>query len=128
MRIGIITYHSSHNYGSMLQAYALSTFLINKGYNVEIIDYRNKGQLRLYRHPLTLLGFKKKYLIKYLASFCNPIWLYHECNKWSLYEKFIKDYLHTTPKRYATWENLNIDITSLKYDVIIAGGDQIWNM
>lgn len=127
MRIGIITYHSSHNYGSMLQAYALTYFLRNKGCDVEIIDYRNNRQLRLYKHPLMPV-FKKRYQKKYFASFCNPVWLYHECRKWALYERFIKDYLPITHKRYATWESINHDLASLNYDVLIAGGDQIWNM
>lgn len=128
MKIGIITYHSSHNYGSMLQAYALSYVLKNKGCDVEIIDYRNNRQLRLYRHPLMPVFYKKRNYIKYFASFCNPVWLYHECRKWSLYEKFIKDYLNITDKRYNTWEGIEQDLTSLQYDVLIAGGDQIWNM
>lgn len=30
--IGIITFHCSYNYGSVLQAYALQKYLINSGY------------------------------------------------------------------------------------------------
>ena len=37
MKIGIITFHAAHNYGSMLQAYALQTFLERNGNIVEII-------------------------------------------------------------------------------------------
>lgn len=40
MKIGILTFHFAHNYGAMLQAYALSTKLRNMGYDAEIIDYR----------------------------------------------------------------------------------------
>ena len=39
MKIGILTFHYAHNYGAMLQAYALSTWLNNNGYDAVIIDY-----------------------------------------------------------------------------------------
>ena len=39
MKIGILTYHRAHNYGAMLQAYALRTFLQKQGHWVEFIDY-----------------------------------------------------------------------------------------
>lgn len=48
-KIGIITFHSSHNCGSMLQAYALQTVLEKRyGAEVEIIDFSNKGSRNLY--------------------------------------------------------------------------------
>ena len=37
MKIGILTFHYAHNYGAMLQAYALSTWLNNNGYDAVII-------------------------------------------------------------------------------------------
>ncbi|MEM7717545.1 MAG: polysaccharide pyruvyl transferase family protein, partial [Cyanobacteria bacterium P01_A01_bin.68] len=43
MKIGIITYHFTSNYGATLQAYALSHFLEQNGYDVEFIDYRPKS-------------------------------------------------------------------------------------
>ena len=39
MKIGILTFHYAHNYGAMLQAYALSMKLRSLGHCVEIIDY-----------------------------------------------------------------------------------------
>jgi hypothetical protein len=38
MEIGIITFHNASNYGAVLQCYALSEILIQKGYNVELIN------------------------------------------------------------------------------------------
>ena len=35
MKIGIITYHRAKNLGGMLQAYALQTYLKQKGHDVE---------------------------------------------------------------------------------------------
>ena len=39
MNIKIITCHDVYNYGASLQAYALQTYLKQKGHDVEIIDY-----------------------------------------------------------------------------------------
>ena len=39
MKIGILTFHYAHNYGAMLQAYALSTWLNNNGYDAVTVSY-----------------------------------------------------------------------------------------
>ena len=36
-KVGIITFHASHNYGSMLQAYALQQTVIGMGYDLSLI-------------------------------------------------------------------------------------------
>lgn len=40
MRIGIITFHRAHNYGAVLQCYALQETLKGMGHDVQVIDYR----------------------------------------------------------------------------------------
>ena len=40
MRIGIVTFQRTENYGAALQCRALYQYLIDKGHNVKIIDYR----------------------------------------------------------------------------------------
>ena len=40
MRVGILTYHKTHNYGAYLQSYALTNYLNQKnGIQAEIVDY-----------------------------------------------------------------------------------------
>ena len=41
-KVGIITFHAAHNYGSMLQAYALQQTVLKLGYECEIINFRTK--------------------------------------------------------------------------------------
>ena len=41
MKIGILTFHNAHNYGAVLQAYALRTKLRSLGYDAHIVNYRN---------------------------------------------------------------------------------------
>ncbi len=47
-KVGILTFHAAHNYGSMLQAFALKDIISTLGYKCEIINYRNKKQKKLY--------------------------------------------------------------------------------
>jgi hypothetical protein len=48
MKIGILTYHRAHNYGAMLQAYALRSFLREQGHQVEFVDYWPKSHQKQY--------------------------------------------------------------------------------
>ena len=48
-KVGIITYHRSYNYGTVLQAYATAKTVYNLGYQVEIIDFENKYDKNVYK-------------------------------------------------------------------------------
>lgn len=47
-KIALITFHASHNNGSMLQALALQRALMARNCMVKIIDFSNDGQRNLY--------------------------------------------------------------------------------
>ena len=57
MKVGTITFHGSHNYGSVLQAYALQEYTkkLLDSYHVpceyQILNYRSKLQKDLYSAP-----------------------------------------------------------------------------
>ena len=54
IKIATITTHGALNYGAVLQAYALSTYLNGAGYHCEILDYRPnyvKESYRLIKAP-----------------------------------------------------------------------------
>ena len=40
-RIGILTFHRAHNYGAVLQCFALQEFLRSLGHDAYVIDYNN---------------------------------------------------------------------------------------
>ena len=42
MRVGILTFHDAHNYGAVLQAFALKKYIQKLGYEVKIINYHHK--------------------------------------------------------------------------------------
>lgn len=122
MKIGIITFHSSLNCGSMLQAYALQTIL-EKKYNakVEIINFANKGSRNMYaiidKRP------KKSAIRSNIKSISNlgTIIPYRRD-----YLDFKKKYLHVSAGDYSTSKQLaGIE---KNYDILIAGGDQVWNV
>ncbi len=110
--IRIITLHSIINPGSALQAYALNRYLLDQGYENEIIDYR----------PIySRLGNNyAKALIKFL--------LYSKNKKriWSKYDSFIRDNMHITSKRYRNYQSLEKDYCDYS-GVLISGSDQLWN-
>ena len=54
IKVATITTHGALNYGAVLQAYALSTYLNGAGYHCEILDYRPnyvKESYRLIKAP-----------------------------------------------------------------------------
>lgn len=66
-KIGIITYHSAYNYGSVLQAYATQYAVKKLGYDSEIINYRMKEQRKSY--ALYRMNCGMKSLLKDLMQF-----------------------------------------------------------
>lgn len=116
-RIGILTFHGSHNYGSVLQAYALSKQLELMGNQAEIINLRNWAQKDAYRIIKTSdKGVRKAFKIVIYPSLKR---------RYDEYERFINDILPVTNEEYistAALKNAN-----LQYDTYICGGDQIWN-
>ena len=86
MKIGILTYNRTHNYGAVLQCYALQQTLVSMGYEVSVINYKqpfiektnsffsSKYFLEKIRHPKAgLMWFYKLYIknIKYWYIKCN---------------------------------------------------------
>ena len=65
-KVGIITFHASHNYGSMLQAYALQQTVLGMGLDCEIINFRTKIQTEHFKPPFmrgTVPGKIKRFIL-----------------------------------------------------------------
>ena len=102
MNIGIITFHSAHNYGACLQAYALQTILDNNGYNVRIIDFKNDYIDRNFK-PFVIREGNIVRKIKSLAI--NVICCKKNVKRYLSFKKFINNYYQLTEK--VTEDNLN---------------------
>lgn len=116
LKIGILTYHYSFNYGAVLQAYGLYQFLHQQGYNVEFIDYRPQ-QAR--KSNWRYLYFRGQRLI-------NPFLLVSGTKKLLKFSKFWQSKLKLSEKTYNS--EVELRDASHDYDVVICGSDEIWNI
>lgn len=117
MKIGILTYHRSHNYGALLQAIALRHKLEQLGHEVYFIDYWPQYHQQIYKLFSKKEAFKKGLTgaIKYIGNF---IITYRNRKKRIIaFENFINKYIFPYCKLYSNKEH---------YDVIVYGSDQIW--
>lgn len=105
-KIGIITFHWATNYGAVLQAYALRTYIERCGYNAEIINYVPWRQDLIRR----VLWLKTRSVDK----------IRKEQNIQLFRKKNLK-----CSKRYVS--NKSLKKCSSVYKAIICGSDQIWN-
>ena len=114
-----ITFHAAHNYGSKLQAYALQQTILGLGYENEIINLRTERQKDLYT------VFTKRKGLKYVFKNLSHLMYYHSLKKaYDKFEQFVNNKLIMT-KEYSTEDELKQ--ADLKYDLYVAGSDQIWN-
>lgn len=121
MKIGILTFHRAHNYGALLQAYALLTYIKSLGHNVEIIDYwpdyhNEDYKLIPYFKAKTLKG-KIKSLLLFIIGFQRII------KRSNGYKQFIKEKFNLSKKPQYTYEK---GMLNAEYDLVIYGSDQIW--
>ena len=119
MSIGILTYHTSDNYGSVLQAYALQKH-INKYTDCEVIDYRKNEVIKLYKifKPLTC-----RYNI--LSNIYSMFFLSALLSRKRSYEDFRLTEINLSSKCYTSKDSLEYDINA--YNALISGSDQVWN-
>ena len=124
MKIGVVTFHRAHNYGAVLQAFAMQEYLREAGHEVKIIDYNPPFLEANYK----VFGFKKflttkvhvYYLLKGAAIefFTLP----DRAKRYNSFSSFIHSkMLLTTPTLYHK-EEMPAD-----FDAYIFGSDQIWN-
>lgn len=121
MKIGILTYHRAHNYGAMLQAYALRTYLQHQGHEVDFIDYWPTEHANEYRWLRTINGETlAQRMVNTLAACLTGI------RRWMRMKRFAyfrKTYLGLPDQAQYTQYGARIEET---YDCVIVGSDQIW--
>lgn len=122
MKIGILTFHRAHNYGAVLQCYALQEILKGKGHDVEVIDYLQPWIEDFYN----LFGWN---MIKRNSS--SPVQLFKHL------KGNLKKYLLAPDKarnfRDFREEFLNLSLPCTEvlpqtYDCYLIGSDQLWSL
>ena len=115
MRIGILTFHRAHNYGAVLQCYALQTFLEQSGHDVEIIDYLLDDLLECYQ------WFNRNRIIRknLLLSIKELSIILYKKARYDNFNSFIANKLRI----------VKVDkILKEPFDYIIIGSDQVWSV
>ena len=124
-KVGTLTFHIAHNYGAMLQAYALPKAVEALGHRCEIIHYCFPyiypwGHVERFSEVLErhgLLGGTLRFIKRFLSGTYDPNL---QKNK---FEHFIYRTMPLSKKAYHSATELN----DLDYDAILFGSDQIWN-
>lgn len=113
-KVGIVTFHRAHNYGAILQVFALQTKLQELNYDVKIINYVNEAIDRQYK------------LIRLNRGCIKEDLKYFKINRkrYKIFKNFIKTNLKQT-KEY-TLEELKKNAP--EYYAYITGSDQVWNI
>lgn len=116
-KVGIMTWYQYKNYGSVLQAYALSKIIGDLNYNPEFINYISPQKTKD-KESYTL----KEALNKILKLF-NGLRVYHSEDRNRVFNQFVKENLVQSDfcSSYAELFALNDD-----YEAFLCGSDQIW--
>lgn len=119
MKIRLITFHTPKNYGAVLQAYSLMSFLKKYSDDVKIIDY-NTPALRE-KYPIKP---KPKGLKQYVLYFLLFSTYQQKKKKYEKFDSFVAENMSLTPR----YESLNELISNMpEADVIFTGSDQVFN-
>lgn len=118
-KIGILTFHRSENYGSVLQAWALCQQINTlPGCQAELIDYSNRAQQDLY--ALFLPPKSVKNIAKNLrACLLLPYLLRRKAA--------FRDFIGALPKSAPMQTEADFAAHRADYRAVVCGSDQIWN-
>lgn len=127
-KIGILTFHNAHNYGAVLQAYALKTKLNRMGYEASVLNYRNKYIAKTYRKVLHIDFWKRDILPsrwgKVLREIRDVFYGLPEWRRqWKVFEDFITEKLLDGNRKQLSLE----DVANSDCNMYILGSDQIWS-
>ncbi|BCS96484.1 hypothetical protein DSLASN_21160 [Desulfoluna limicola] len=108
MKIGIVTTYDEINFGAYLQAYSLQKYIESLGYDSEFINYKSFE----YKKAEIFATYKTKDFSYLLEIIKKSIKFYKALSCLDI------------SKKYRSIR----DINNAKYDVIIFGSDEIWNL
>lgn len=124
MRVGILTYHFSENYGALFQAYALRHWFTSNGHEAEFVNYHpayvEAGGTIDWNRPLSknnlkiiflkMVGLKERYL--------------GNREQKRNFDIFRKLGLGVKGAKYRNMSEL--ERAEIKFDILVCGSDQVW--
>lgn len=120
MKIGILTFHCAHNYGAMLQCYALQEHLVSMGHSVKVINYQPTYLLKPYR-IFDIDRILSKNILRMIKNILRELLMLPK--RYRRYRAFN----HFLLKRISLSKLCNKDTITDDFDACIFGSDQIWN-
>ena len=124
MKIGTLTLHLPFNYGNALQMFSLHRYLIEQGYDAEVLSHWfSKGQNEIWKwHNFMAKSWKNKILFAltcctWTGAFCQDV-REVKFRKW-----------HDSMIRWSTEQGAASVFPAriIPHDIVIVGSDQIWN-
>ena len=122
MKIGILTYHRAENYGALLQAYALMTYLKSLGHDVSFVDYwptYHSEYFKIFSWSNFVSRPIKSKLLILIRFLLMGSKLYR---RKKVMQKFMHGHLKISKKPVYTNRNGKTE----RFDVVVYGSDQIW--
>jgi len=118
MKIGLLTFHDTNNFGSFLQTFGLYKKVVDLGYECEIIDYQceaiiKREQFGTYKPSLNPKEIVKDILVNRILRK-----KYKHLMKW----------LRSNAKISQCYERKTIASSNDKYDKFLVGSDIVWGM
>lgn len=120
-KIGLITYHSAYNFGSVLQALATQLTIKKLGYSTEIVDYRPTEGDYFYKH----LFFRHQPLKFFITDLPTALVIPQRKLRQRRFEEFISRHIELSAHEYK--EPKDLDALRNAYSLMISGSDQIIN-
>lgn len=118
MKIGLITFHDTCNFGSMLQTYGLYRAIEDLGYECEVIDYQCENIVnREIPKPLRFTLSPKTILLYLLVG-------HHSIDKY----KSLSVFLHKNMKLGDRCDKTDVAQKCSHYDKIVVGSDIVWGL
>lgn len=118
-KVGIVTFHRAHNYGAILQAYALQEKIKSLGHDISVINYNNDLYKKYNIFYIDKTNFKT--IIKSIIR--NIIFLPKNIIRYKNNDKFMNEKLVLTKKT----DKKQTSKICCNYDAVITGSDQVWN-
>lgn len=115
MKIGILTYHRSHNYGALLQSIAIRLVLEKMGHEVYYVDYWPGYHRRMYAIFNIRYVIRKNFIASFLYLYRFLITYRNKKLRIMKMMQFISAYIDPYCKPMTD-----------KFDILIYGSDQIW--
>jgi hypothetical protein len=128
MKIGILTFcWTDHNYGQILQCYALQKYLCDAGHEAFVINYDKRNdycrdtmleKLKKASNPNRLIRYARE---KFTTDAVNR----NRLNSSRHFSQFKESYIKFSQRAYSSFYDL--EQNPPEADIYIVGSDQVWN-